>query len=114
MLLDRLHTCGFELACSGTGNMVRSLYTAVRLNRISSIPLDSVLLKVILHLDHGSFVFRGFKAKHKNKKKSMLVPHKAMRQATHARYSRQCMEFSAAGSSGPFHSFLSTESPVYV
>lgn len=109
MLLDRLHTCGFELACSGTGSMVRSLYTAVRLNRISSIPLDSVLL-----LDHGSFIFGGLKAKHKNKKKSMLVPHKAMRQATHARYSRQCMEFSAAGSSGPFHSFLSTESPVYV
>lgn len=26
----------------------------------------------------------------------MLVPHKAMRQATYTRYSLQCMEFSAA------------------
>lgn len=57
MLHDRLHICPFELACSGTDNMVTSLYVAVRMNRIFSVPLDSRLLGIILHLNCGRSVF---------------------------------------------------------
>lgn len=37
--------------------LVPSLYVAVRMNRISSVPLDSMLLKILLHLDCGRSVF---------------------------------------------------------
>lgn len=49
--------CPFELASSGTDSMVPSLYVAVRMNRISSVPLDSMLLKILLHIDCGRSVF---------------------------------------------------------
>lgn len=62
MIRDRLHMlCPFELACSGTDSMVTSLYVAVGMNRISSIPLDSMLLRIILHLDCGHSVFSRIK-----------------------------------------------------
>lgn len=54
---DFVHMCPFELACSGTDSMVPSLYVAVRMNRISSVPLDSMLLKILLHIDCGRSVF---------------------------------------------------------